>query len=364
MRPPRRSPQGWPLHRRVILRFGAMSPSGPHCAQTRLYISSFVPAAATGAPASRAALGGEADRTHAFATGRSQEMPYRSPVADILFSLNAVADLPALIEQGLMGDLDWDAVSSIVAEAGRFATEEIAPLNRPSDLAGARYENGVVTTPPGFADVYRRWAEAGWNGVSAPAEFGGMGLPHLVNVACTEIWNGASMAFALCPLLTEGAIGALKAHGSRELLGRYLAADGQRPVDRDHEPHRAAGGLGSQRRANPGGTRRGWILSPVRPEDLHHLWRARSRREYRPSRSRPAARRARRDARPFAVPRAEIPGQRRWIARRSATTCAAPASSTSSASTARRPASWSMATTRARRPGWSARRIAASPPCS
>ena len=80
-------------------------------------------------------------------------MPYRSPVADILFSLNAVADLPDLIGQGLVGDLDWDSVSSIVAEAGRFATEEIAPLNRPGDLAGARYENGVVTTAPGFADV-------------------------------------------------------------------------------------------------------------------------------------------------------------------------------------------------------------------
>ena len=149
-------------------------------------------------------------------------MPYRSPVADILFSLSAVADLPGMIELGLAGDLDWEAVSSIVAEAGRFATEEIAPLNRAGDLAGAHYENGVVTTAPGFADIYRRWAEAGWNGVSAPAEFGGMGLPHLVNVACTEIWNGASMAFALCPLLTEGAVGALKAFGSRELLDIYL----------------------------------------------------------------------------------------------------------------------------------------------
>ncbi len=150
-------------------------------------------------------------------------MPYRSPVGDILFSLSAVADLPGMIGRGLAGDLDWDAVKSIVAEAGRFATEEIAPLNRASDLAGAAYENGVVTTPPGFADVYQRWAEAGWNGVSAPTEFGGMGLPHLVNVACTEIWNGASMAFALCPLLTEGAVGALKAFGSRELLDAYLS---------------------------------------------------------------------------------------------------------------------------------------------
>ncbi len=149
-------------------------------------------------------------------------MPYRSPAADILFSLSAVADFPALVERGLMGELDWDAVSSVIGEAGRFATAEIAPLNRTGDLSGAKYENGVVTAAPGFADVYRRWAEAGWNGVSAPAEFGGMGLPHLVNVACTEIWNGASMAFALCPLLTEGAIGALKAHGSRELTDIYL----------------------------------------------------------------------------------------------------------------------------------------------
>ena len=64
-------------------------------------------------------------------------MPYRSPVADILFSLRAVADLPGVIQLGLAGDLDWDAVASIVAEAGRFATEEIAPLNRVGDLAGA-----------------------------------------------------------------------------------------------------------------------------------------------------------------------------------------------------------------------------------
>ena len=149
-------------------------------------------------------------------------MPYRSPVNDVLFSLSAVADLQGLLRQGLMGDLDWEAVTSIITEAGRFATEEIAPLNRIGDLAGAAYENGVVRTAPGFADVYRRWAEAGWNSVSAPAEFGGMGLPHLVSVACTEIWNGASMAFALCPLLTEGAIGALKAHGSRELADAYL----------------------------------------------------------------------------------------------------------------------------------------------
>ena len=151
-------------------------------------------------------------------------MPYRSPCSDILFSLNAVAETPKLLETELDGEHDWDTIASVIGEAGRFATEAIAPLNRPGDIAGAKWKDSVVTTPPGYADAYRAWAEAGWGGVSAPAEFGGMGLPHLVNVACTEIWNGASMAFALCPLLTEGAVGALKSYGSQDLLDRYLGA--------------------------------------------------------------------------------------------------------------------------------------------
>jgi alkylation response protein AidB-like acyl-CoA dehydrogenase len=190
----------------VILRTPAR-----RCAAARVYLSSF-PRAANHGP-----------RFSLPADVEEEPMPYRSPVGDILFSLNAVADLKGMVGKGLAGDLDWDSVVSIVGEAGRFATDEIAPLNRPGDLNGARYENGVVTTAPGFGDVYRRWAEAGWNGVSAPTEFGGMGLPHAVNVACTEIWNGASMAFALCPLLTEGAVHALQGFGSRELLDRYLA---------------------------------------------------------------------------------------------------------------------------------------------
>ena len=74
-------------------------------------------------------------------------MPYRSPVADILFSLKSVAGLDETIASGLRGDLDWDTVASVVTEAGRFATDEIAPLNRPGDIDGARYENGVVTMP-------------------------------------------------------------------------------------------------------------------------------------------------------------------------------------------------------------------------
>jgi acyl-CoA dehydrogenase len=149
-------------------------------------------------------------------------MSYQSPIADILFSLEHVAGLDAEIRAGLFGELDWETVSSVIGEAGRFATEAIAPLNRVGDLQGARYENGRVTSPPGFREVYQRWAEAGWAGVTASPEYGGMGLPHAINLACTEIWNGASMGFALCPLLSEGALGALNAHGSPALREIYM----------------------------------------------------------------------------------------------------------------------------------------------
>jgi alkylation response protein AidB-like acyl-CoA dehydrogenase len=150
-------------------------------------------------------------------------MAYQSPVADILFSLYHVAGLGEDIAAGLYGDVDIDTVSSVISEAGRFATDVIAPLNASGDKQGAVFDNGVVTTPKGYRDAYKAWAEGGWSSVSASPEFGGMGLPHSVNFACGEIWNGASMGFALCPLLTEGAVGALSTYASPELRKAYLA---------------------------------------------------------------------------------------------------------------------------------------------
>jgi alkylation response protein AidB-like acyl-CoA dehydrogenase len=143
---------------------------------------------------------------------------YRSPVEDILFSLRHVADM----EAALPAELDWDTVAAVIGEAGRFATEVIAPLNRTGDKEGARCENGVVTTPKGFKHAYKQWVEGGWAGVTAAPEQGGMGLPHSVQFACSEIWNGASMGFALCPLLSEGALGALNAYASPELKETYV----------------------------------------------------------------------------------------------------------------------------------------------
>jgi len=149
-------------------------------------------------------------------------MTYRAPVADILFSLEHVAGFAAAIEQGRFGDLDLATAQAVIGEAGKFATEAIAPLDVVGDREGARLANGVVVTPPGFREAYRRWAEAGWAGVTAKPEYGGMGLPHAVAAACNEMWSGASMGFALCPLLGEGAIGALEIYGAADQREVYL----------------------------------------------------------------------------------------------------------------------------------------------
>ena len=147
---------------------------------------------------------------------------YRSPVDDILYSLRHVGGLKEAIEEGLVGDLDWETAQNVIGEAGRFATDVIAPLNRPGDVEGARCENGVVTTPKGFAEAYKQWVAGGWAGVTAAPEQGGMGLPHSVNFAATEIWNGASIGFALCPLLSEGALSALNAYASPDLRETFV----------------------------------------------------------------------------------------------------------------------------------------------
>ncbi|MBV9078917.1 MAG: acyl-CoA dehydrogenase [Methylobacteriaceae bacterium] len=150
-------------------------------------------------------------------------MSYRAPVAEMVRVMRDVAGLDEAIASGLYGDLSLDLVESVLEEAGRFASERIAPLNRVGDVAGTPLKDGAVTMPPGWREVYAAWAEAGWNALSGPAEFGGQGLPRLVAAACTEMWNAASLAFGLGPLLTVGAVEAVEKHGSPELRERYLA---------------------------------------------------------------------------------------------------------------------------------------------
>jgi acyl-CoA dehydrogenase len=149
-------------------------------------------------------------------------MTYRAPVADIAFALKHSSGFGAALAEGLYGDLDEDLVNSVLEEAGRFASEVIAPLNRVGDRQGARIKDGVVTTADGWKEAYRDWSAAGWNGISGPTDWGGQGLPHAINSACIEMWNSAAMAFGIGVVLTMGAIDTLEAHGTDHLKKTYL----------------------------------------------------------------------------------------------------------------------------------------------
>jgi acyl-CoA dehydrogenase len=147
---------------------------------------------------------------------------YRAPLADIGLALKHATPLLPALDQGLLGELGIEDIDAIIAEAGRFAAEVIAPLNRIGDTYGTRFKDGVVTTAPGWKEAYRAWRLAGWNAVTAPAEWGGQALPQIVNAACTEMWHAASVGFANGPMLTMAAIDALNAHGSDVLKRAYL----------------------------------------------------------------------------------------------------------------------------------------------
>jgi acyl-CoA dehydrogenase len=147
---------------------------------------------------------------------------YQAPLADIGFALKHGAALDRAIEQGLFGDLTLDDVDAVLTEAGRFAGEVIAPLNRIGDTFGTPFKDGVVTTAPGWKEAYKAWREGGWNAVTAPLEWGGQALPQTVQAACTEMWHGASIGFANGPMLTMAGIDALDVHGSDLLKKTYL----------------------------------------------------------------------------------------------------------------------------------------------
>src|ERR1700741_2487445 len=149
-------------------------------------------------------------------------MTYRAPINDMLLALNHGAGLKAAVEAGHYGDFDGDITAAVLEEAGKFAGDVLAPLNKVGDEHGIKLADNKVTTAPGWPDAYQRWTAAGWNAVSGSEAYGGQGLPLAINAACTEIWSASNVAFGLCPLLTLSAIEALDAHGSAELKQIYL----------------------------------------------------------------------------------------------------------------------------------------------
>jgi len=119
-------------------------------------------------------------------------------------------------------DATADMVAAILEQAAVLATEVFSPINQSGDEAGTHIENGAVVSPAGFADAYRQFVENGWQGISQPTDYGGQGLPYLLQSAATEMWSGSNLSLALCPLLTSGAIEAISQHGSEALKSRYL----------------------------------------------------------------------------------------------------------------------------------------------
>ncbi len=150
-------------------------------------------------------------------------MTYRAPLDDILFAARLAAGELGLKSGGLFADLGDGLLDATLNEAAKFAEERLASCYRDGDRIGSRLDGEAVTTPPGWKEAYADWVKGGWNALKADPEYGGLGLPRLLNAACTEIWQGANPAFAICPLLSQSAMEALERAASGELKKSFLA---------------------------------------------------------------------------------------------------------------------------------------------
>jgi 3-(methylthio)propanoyl-CoA dehydrogenase len=151
-------------------------------------------------------------------------MPYIAPVKDMLFVMNELAGLSNVVAYPsyAQAGADVDLAPAILEESAKFNQDVVAPLNWPGDQNPSTWKDGVVTTTPGFKEAFEQFAAAGWQGVVHPAEFGGQSLPKLIATACFEMVHSASLSFALCPMLTDGAIEALLTAASPEIQAQYV----------------------------------------------------------------------------------------------------------------------------------------------
>lgn len=149
-------------------------------------------------------------------------MPFQSPLADIRFILDHVVPLSRVSATDRFAHADADLAEAVLVQAARLCDDVLAPLNRAGDLVPARLDNGVLRSSPGFADGFRAIAAGGWIALSAPVEYGGMGLPALLNTAVNDMMSGACLALQLNPLLTQGQIEALHRHAPEALRALYI----------------------------------------------------------------------------------------------------------------------------------------------
>jgi alkylation response protein AidB-like acyl-CoA dehydrogenase len=149
-------------------------------------------------------------------------MSYRAPLKDMLFDIAHLADIGRIAQMPGFEEAGLETAQAVLEECARFNEGVVAPLNVDGDRNPSSWNDGQVTTTPGFRDAYRQYSEAGWQGLQHPQDFGGQGLPKTIGAACVEMLNSANLSFALCPLLTDGAIEALLTAGSEQLQSSYL----------------------------------------------------------------------------------------------------------------------------------------------
>ena len=149
-------------------------------------------------------------------------MSYRAPVKDMLFVMKELADIEAVASLPGFDDAGYDTAAAVLEECAKFNEGVVAPLNSEGDKFPSTFKDGKVTTTAGFKQAFKQFAEGGWQGLQHPTKFGGQGLPKTIHAACCEIVNSANLSFALCPLLTDGAIEALLTAGTPQQQATYI----------------------------------------------------------------------------------------------------------------------------------------------
>jgi len=147
---------------------------------------------------------------------------YVQPLKDMLFNIHELSALDRVLQLERFADFDKDVVDQVVEEAGKFAAEVLSPLNIPGDEIGCKVVDNGVVAPPGFAEAYGQFVENGWQSLEVSPEFDGMGMPGVAGAAAGEAWQSANMSFMLAPMLTNGAMYAIDAHGSDEIRSTYI----------------------------------------------------------------------------------------------------------------------------------------------
>jgi len=149
-------------------------------------------------------------------------MSYIAPIKDMVFNMEHLAGLEQVAQIPAFEDMGVETAQAVLEECAKLNESVLVPLNWEGDKNPSFFKDGHVTTTPGFKEAYQQYCEGGWQSLQHPADFGGQGLPKTIGAACGEMLNSANMSFALCPMLTDGAIEALLTAGSDELKATYL----------------------------------------------------------------------------------------------------------------------------------------------